>query len=112
MKFILLLLALPLMNEKCGKNKDAVPACIQQKIEQLKKDPVRNPPAEINEYMYGGKHVYLFNSPCCDQYNYLYDTDCNIICAPSGGYTGKGDEKCGDFSDKAKHIRLIWKDNR
>ena len=67
---------------------------------------------EVDEYIYEGKQVFLFSSPCCDQYNNLYDKDCNLICAPSGGYTGKGDNKCPEFSSKAKHIRLLWKDDR
>jgi hypothetical protein len=112
MKFILLLLALPLMNEKCASKADTIPACIQQKIDQIKKEPKWNPPAEVNEYTYNGKKVYLFSSPCCDQYNNLYDSDCNLICAPTGGYTGKGDQKCLDFSEKAKHVKLVWKDDR
>ena len=58
------------------------------------------------------KKYTCFSSPCCDQYNNLYDSDCNLICAPSGGYTGKGDQKCLDFFDKAKHVKLIWKDDR
>jgi hypothetical protein len=112
MKFIFLLLAFPLVNEKCGKNKDTVPVCIQQKIEQIQKEPKWNPPAEVNEYSYEGKQVYLFSSPCCDQYNNLYDSECNLICAPSGGYTGKGDRKCMDFFEKAKLVKLVWKDQR
>jgi hypothetical protein len=32
-----------------------------------------------------------------------------MICSPTGGITGKGDGKCEDFSTKAKHIKLIWK---
>ena len=112
MKFIFLLLAIPLMNQKCSKNKDTVSAGIQQKIEQIQKEPKWNPPAEVNEYSYEGKRVYLFSSPCCDQYNNLYDSDCKLICAPSGGYTGKGDRKCMDFFEKAKHVKLIWKDQR
>jgi hypothetical protein len=112
MKFIFLLLVLPLINEKCGKNKDTVPSCIQEKIGQIKKEPKWNPPAEVNEYNYDGKKVFLFSSPCCDQYNNLYDSDCTLICAPSGGYTGKGDRKCEDFFEKAKHVKLIWKDER
>ena len=112
MKFIFLLLALPLMNEECAGKKDTIPVCIQQKIDQIKKEPKWNPPAEVNEYSYNGKKVYLFSSPCCDQYNNLYDSDCKLICAPTGGYTGKGDQKCLDFSDTAKHIKLVWKDER
>lgn len=100
------------MNEKCANKKDTVPACIQQKIEQIKKEPKWNPPAQVNEYTYIAKKVYLFSSPCCDQYNNLYDSECNLICAPTGGYTGKGDQKCTDFTEKAKHVKLVWKDER
>jgi hypothetical protein len=39
------------------------------------------------------------------------DQDCNYICAPYGGITGKGDGNCADFSD-AKYLRLVWKDER
>jgi hypothetical protein len=112
MKFIFLLMALPLLNHECGKNKNTIPACIQQKIEEIKKESKWNPPAEVNEYSYEGKRVYLVTSNCCDQYISLYDSHCNYICAPSGGYTGKGDGKCSDFSNVAKHIKLIWKDPR
>lgn len=112
MKFIFLLMTLSLVQQKCGKKKAAVPDCISQKIGQIQKEPKWNPPAEVNEYSYKGKRVYLFSSNCCDQYNYLYDNDCNVLCAPSGGFTGKGDIKCNDFSDSAKHVRLVWKDDR
>lgn len=112
MKFIFLMLAVPLLNQKCNKAKESVPACIQQKINTIKNEPKWNPPAEVNEYTYEGKQVFLFSSPCCDQYNNLYDRGCNLICAPSGGYAGKGDNKCPEFSSKAKHVRLVWKDDR
>jgi hypothetical protein len=84
MKIILLILAvLPLIN--CGKSKNEIPLCISQRIEQIKAQPKWNPPAEVNEYTYQGKKVYLFTSDCCDQYIMLYDGSCNYLCAPSGG---------------------------
>lgn len=101
------------MNSRCSKQKpDAIPVCIQQKIEAIKAEPKWNPPAEVDEYLYNGKHVFLFSSNCCDQYNILYDENCEVICAPSGGLTGKGDGKCADFAESAKHVKLIWKDER
>ena len=112
MKFILLFLALPLINQKCSKNKNAIPECVQQKIDSIQKEPRWNPPAEVNEYSYEGNQVYLFTSNCCDQDNSLYDYDCKNICAPTGGFTGKGDGKCNDFLEKAKLIKLVWKDKR
>ncbi|HVE61349.1 MAG TPA: hypothetical protein VNA26_06000 [Chitinophagaceae bacterium] len=87
-------------------------SCIQQKIDSIKKLPRWNPPATVNEYTYNGKTVYLFSSDCCDQYNMVYDSQCNYVCAPSGGITGKGDTKCEDFNTSAKHVRLFWKDER
>ena len=113
MKFIILLLALQLINEQCNsKNKSKIPTCIQERIEEIKKDAKWNPPAEINEYKFQGKTVYLISSNCCDQYNSLFDGDCHEICAPTGGITGKGDGKCNDFQNQAKHIRQVWKDER
>lgn len=86
--------------------------CIQQKIAAIKAQPKWNPPAQVDEYLYNGKRVYLFSSDCCDQYNQLYDASCNYICAPSGGITGKGDGKCSDFKTAAQFIRTVWKDER
>ena len=113
MKLIILLLAIPVINEQCNnKNKKVIPACILEKIEAIKKETKWNPPAEINEYEFEGKTAYLITSNCCDQYNSLVDSNCNVICAPSGGLTGKGDGKCNDFAQTAKHVKLIWKDER
>jgi hypothetical protein len=126
MKYLLLLLIGPvMMSETCKKKKDTattdtngdpritgIPACIQQRIDSIKKEPKWNPPAEVNEYTYNGKTVYLFSSPCCDFFNPVYGSDCNYICAPTGGFTGKGDGKCEDFNSTAKHVKLVWKDDR
>jgi hypothetical protein len=113
MKYLFFLLAVPVFcGSTCNKINRATPGCITEKIERIKAQPKWNPPAEVNEYLYNDRHVYLFSSPCCDQYNLLYDENCTAICAPSGGFTGKGDGKCPDFNEKAKHIRLVWKDER
>lgn len=91
---------------------NGVTACIQQKIDSIKQVPVWNPPAEINEYNYAGRKVFLISADCCDFYSIAVDSNCNYICAPSGGFTGKGDRKCTDFNEKAKLVRLVWKDER
>jgi hypothetical protein len=90
----------------------SVPECIGQKIQEIKSQPKWNPPAEVNEYEYQGKRVYLFSSNCCDQYNVAYDKNCTPVCAPSGGFTGGGDGLCKNFFEEAKHIGLVWKDER
>ncbi len=90
----------------------AIPACIRQKIEDIKKQRVWNPPAQINLYEYEGRKVYEISADCCDQFTTLVDENCTYICAPSGGFTGKGDRKCIDFYDKARHLSLVWQDER
>ena len=111
MKRILILpLLLAVLSFQC--NKENVPSCIAVKITALKAKAKQNPPAEVTEYMYAGKKVYLFSADCCDQYNELYDENCNYICAPTGGITGKGDGKCADFATSAQLVRVVWKDNR
>lgn len=113
MKYLLLILAVHLVAIKeCNKNKDEIPSCVNKKIEEIKALHKWNPPAEVNEYEYKGDRVWLFTSDCCDQYFMLYDGSCNYICAPSGGLTGKGDGKCSDFYQTAKHVKLVWKDSR
>lgn len=108
-----LVIFLTIAAKKCKReNGNLIPVCIQQKIEQIKKEPKWNPPAEVHEYQYKGQRVFYFSSNCCDQYNILYDENCNVICAPVGGITGKGDNKCADFKETAKETRLIWKDER
>ncbi len=90
----------------------SIPSCIQQKISAIKEEQRWNPPAEIKEYDYEGRKVYLVSANCCDQYVTLIDQNCNYLCAPAGGITGKGDNKCADFNDKATFVRLVWKDDR
>jgi hypothetical protein len=113
MKFFLMIsTALFLQSGQCHKSTVAIPGCIQSKIDEIKAQPKWNPPAQVDEYNYQGKSVYLFTSNCCDQYIMLYDGSCHYVCAPSGGIDGGGDKKCKDFYTTAKHIQLIWKDPR
>jgi hypothetical protein len=90
----------------------STPACISRKIDSIRQQPVWNPPAEIYEYEYQGRKVYAISSNCCDFFNTVVDAECKYVCAPSGGFTGRGDGKCADFSKVAKQIRLVWKDER
>ncbi len=87
-----------------------LPACIQQKINDIAAQSVWNPPATVYSYTYKGKTVYAFSANCCDQYNIVVDENCQGICAPSGGITGKGDGKCPDFFTERKNEKLIWSD--
>jgi len=114
MKWIIALgLFVVLQSKECKKDQAIrVPPCVQDKIQAIMQQPKYNPPATVYRYIYMDKYVYLFSSPCCDQFNYLYDKNCNIICAPTGGFTGKGDGKCANFKQMASDETLIWKDDR
>ena len=89
-----------------------LPSCIQQKIDQIRKEKTATPPAEVHAYSFRGQTVYLFGGGCCDQYAVLLDENCKYICAPSGGITGKGDRLCPGFADSTQHKGLVWKDDR
>ncbi|WP_242692006.1 DUF6970 domain-containing protein [Aridibaculum aurantiacum] len=90
----------------------AIPPCLQQKIDSIKAQPQWNPPATVEEYTYHGKRVFLLSAPCCDFFSTVVDEDCNYICAPSGGFTGKGDGKCPNFAAEAEFVKVVWKDER
>jgi len=83
--------------------KEILPSCIQSIIKKS------NPPLEIWRYTYNNQIVYLAQPDCCDQYDQVYTSDCSLLCAPSGGFSGKGDGKCADFHDNATNRTLVWK---
>lgn len=88
-----------------------IPTCIETKIQELKNKPVQNPPTKIWKWEVNGQTYYYITSNCCDQYNYLYNSNCEIVCAPDGGLTGKGDGKCPVFTNKIVKT-LVWEDTR
>ena len=88
-----------------------VPGCVEKKIKEIKDEPVRNPPAEVWQWKADGKTYYYITSDCCDQYNYLYNDNCDMVCAPDGGFTGGGDGNCPNFSASIEKV-LVWKDSR
>lgn len=110
--FILILLVSFLFSCDEIVDEDGATSCIREKIAQIKREPVTNPPTEVYSYQYQGKTVYYFTSDCCDLYNKVYDVNCNFICAPDGGIAGTGDGKCSDFFSVATNKTLIWIDTR
>lgn len=107
----LILTALTLSScEKIDLEKDA-PNCIERKIRKIKREEVRNPPASVWEWKVDGKTYYYITSDCCDQFNYLYDDNCNEVCAPDGGFSGGGDGNCPQFNGQIEET-IIWEDDR
>ena len=124
MKYLVLVLIIPFLSaSECRKHKkkevalpentkpvsDSVPFCVRQLINEGNKETPPNAPLQVDEYLYNNKKVFLFTAPCCDQFDMLYDDSCKAICAPSGGFSGRGDGKCPDFSKTARYIKIVWK---
>lgn len=122
MKYLFLLAAVSVLMASDCKNKKkseapvtgkvetaAIPACVQQLIDEAGKTSPPTTPLQVDEYLYKNKKVYLFTADCCDFYNIAYDENCGRLCAPSGGFTGGGDGLCKDFDSTAKLVKNIWK---
>ncbi len=84
-----------------------MPQCLEEKIQVMAKDPYGSPQS-VTSYSYKEQTVYYMVSPCCDRYNVVYDSACNVLGYPDGGYTGKGDGKMTDFKDETTNEKLIW----
>jgi hypothetical protein len=108
--FIVLLFA-------CSANKkvqgiDEMPACLSAKIKAMASDPKAGSPLSVTRVTYKGHTVYYMVSPCCDKFNVVYDSACNILGHPDGGLTGKGDGKMPDFRKEASNEKVIWQVNK
>ncbi|WP_460667184.1 DUF6970 domain-containing protein [Larkinella knui] len=90
---------------------ETLPTCIQQVIESIKKENIWEPPARVLRYEYKGQEVYYIPARCCDIPSLLI-ANCDTICSPDGGFTGKGDGRCPEFAKEAKNETLIWQDER
>lgn len=92
-----------------GGGRRAFPECLQAKYDSYVATRKKtDPAASVTRYTYNGQTVWMLPAPCCDQFNTVYDTSCKVVCAPSGGITGKGDGKCPDFFGKATDQVVVW----
>jgi hypothetical protein len=98
--------------DKVNTPASAIPVCIQKMIDSAKTKAPGTTITQVRQYIYKGARVYLVAAPCCDQFNPLYDSACNLLFSPSGGITGKGDRKNPDFFTVAKEDSLIWEADR
>ncbi len=92
-------------NETTSEN--AMPACFQSIINTMVAGP-NGSPQSVSRFNYKNQTVYYLVSPCCDKYNIVYDSACNILGYPDGGYTGKGDGKMADFASEASGKQIVW----
>lgn len=100
---------LALMMFSCTKldlDKD-LPKCIKSTIRRAERGLLKNPPISVWEWKVDGDTYFYMTFGCCDQYNYLYDENCNEICAWDGGFAGAGDGTCPEFNGPIEKT-LIW----
>src|SRR6476469_1780570 len=88
---------------------DEMPACLESTIKTLSSDPSQGIPQSISRYTYKGQTVYYVRAACCDKYNIVYDSNCNILGYPDGGFSGRGDGKMLDFKTNATGGEVIWR---
>jgi hypothetical protein len=87
-------------------------SCVQELIKKFSAEEKKNPPRSIYRYTYNNDTVYYVPAPCCDFFSDLYNSKCNIIAHPDGGFTGRGDGKATDFFQQRANEKLIWQDLR
>ncbi len=87
-----------------------MPACLQKIINTIAVE-TNGSPQSVTQYLFKQQKVYYMVSPCCDKYNVVYDSACNVLGYPDGGYTGKGDGKMNDFADEATDKKIVWTKN-
>lgn len=102
-KLALIFIAVLFLNMTCEDVEIDAPRCVRELIKQ---EPQ---PVEVWRYTFENQTVYYLVGDCCDQFNSVYDSNCNLICHPSGGITGGGDGTCPEFHNTAKDGLLIWK---
>ena len=94
---------------------EEVPYCMEKKIRFMQK---YNEPEDYTGVwrwlMENGDiyyYVYSERHSCDDCLHYIYNTDCEKVCAPTGGLRGRGSGTCNDdlASFNYKERVLIWK---
>lgn len=91
---------------------DAIPACLAKKIKMMAANPTEGSPRSIVRYNYHGKTVYYMKAPCCDKFNIVFDSACNVLGYPDGGFTGRGDGSMPDFRKEATNKKILWEISR
>ena len=110
---VVILFGIVLFITSCENSESVVdtPSCILDEIQQIENEDLRNPPAQVWKWEVDGQTYYYITSNCCDQFNYLYDVSCNIVCAPDGGIAGTDDGNCPAFTGPIDKT-LVWEDPR
>jgi hypothetical protein len=109
--FVAVLFLFSCASNKKTKSVNELPSCVLAKIKMMAADSTQGSPESVTCYHYKGKTVYYFLSSCCDKFNLLFDSCCNLLGYPDGGFTGRGDGKTPDVINEATDGKVVWKRN-
>ena len=88
------------------------PAGLRSLIARLQTEPAQTPARSILRLEWQGRTLYYVPAPCCDQYNELYDAQGQRLCAPDGGFSGRGDQRCPEIVVDRDRLQPVWTDPR
>ena len=110
-KFIFIIILLPLLSGNCKKTEAVTPDCINSLTRNIEHTVFMcETGASVDEYLFLGKLVYVFDPGNCgaDMQAPVYDTNCNMIGA-LGGLIGNILINNVRFDKNAVFQRTIWK---
>ena len=106
---IFIVLLLVCSAQKKAQGVQDIPPCLLEKITAMTQDPGSGSPRSVTRYIYKQQTVYYMVAPCCDKFNIVYDSACNVLGHPDGGFTGRGDGKMPNFKNEAVEQKVVWK---
>lgn len=93
----------------CEKNEYGLSDCLDNEIESFKNgDYACDEGANVKEYQFMGKKVYVFDPGLCgaDMFSEVIDEDCNTL-GNLGGIAGIIEINGTNFNE-AEFIRIVW----
>lgn len=108
MRTTLIVLSLTILTFGCKPDVEKLPSCIDALVQKAENGNDDYDAWQIIEYEYQNDKYYLVAAGCCDRFDPLFDSDCNEICSPSGGFSGGGDGKCPEWVASLTDGVIIW----
>ena len=88
-----------------------IPAWLQQRLAEYERMDAAARPVAVRSWVDQGRTFYYIVAGCCDRFNEVYDQNGRYVCAPDGGYTGRGDGKCVGLNQR-QSMQSVWPQTR
>ena len=90
----------------------SLPIWLRERIAGYQQSTFRSSPLRVMKFKHGWQTYYYFSGLCCEQLNPITDDDGDYVCAPTGGWTGDGDNKCPKSFPDEEGMTTVWEDSR